>query len=501
MNTGIVLYDYKKNNMLKNYINGEWIQPDTEQNLDVLNPATAEVLAKVPLSSKKDIDSAAQLAHDAFKEWRQVPAGSRIQYLFKLKSLLEDNIEDLAATITRESGKTLAESRGEMRRAIENVEVACGTPILMQGYNSEDIARGIDEIMIRQPVGVAAVIAPFNFPAMIPFWFMPYALACGNTYLVKPSEKVPVTMQKIFALIEEAGFPKGVVNLVNGSKETVDAILDHPLIKAISFVGSTPVAKYVYGRATANGKRAQCSGGAKNPVIILPDADLDMTTKIVADSAFGCAGQRCLAASLAITVGESGDQFAETISETASTLKVGYGLDDGVKMGPVITSQSKSRIEEIISKGESEGTKVLVDGRKKGNQNSNKGNFLRPTVLSNLRREGLIAKTEIFGPVLGLLHVETIDDAIALINNGAYGNMACLFTSSGANARKFRYEANAGNIGVNIGVAAPMAQFPFSGWKDSFFGDLHGQGRDAIEFFTQKKVVVERWPKDWNRQF
>ncbi|MEX2639701.1 MAG: CoA-acylating methylmalonate-semialdehyde dehydrogenase [Balneolales bacterium] len=483
---------------MKNYINGEWVTPDSEHDLDVLNPATGEILAKVPLSSPVDVDTAAQTAQKAFGEWRQVPVGTRIQYLFRLKSLLEDHIDDLAVTITRESGKTLAESKGEVRRAIENVEVACGTPILVQGYNSEDIASGIDEIMIRQPVGVAAVIAPFNFPAMIPFWFMPYALACGNTYIVKPSEKVPLTMQKIFALIDEAGFPKGVVNLVNGSGETVDAILDHPLIRAVSFVGSTPVARYVYGRATANGKRAQCSGGAKNPVIILPDADLEATTKIVADSAFGCAGQRCLAASLAITVGKSRDTFTESISQTAAGLKVGYGLDEGVNMGPVITAESKSRIEGILKKGESEGTHILIDGRRNGNK---KGNFLWPTVLNDLNPESSIAKTEVFGPVLGLMHVNTLDDAIALINNGEYGNMACLFTTSGANARKFRYEAQAGNIGINIGVAAPMAHFPFSGWKDSFFGDLHGQGRDAIQFFTQKKVVVERWPKQWARQF
>ena len=393
------------------------------------------------------------------------------------------------------------ESKGELRRAIENVEVACGIPILMQGTYLEDVARGIDEFMIRQPLGVAAMIAPFNFPAMIPFWFMPYAIACGNTYLVKPSEKAPITMQKIFQLIDQVGLPKGVINLVNGSKETVDAILDHPKIQAVSFVGSTEVAQYVYGWAAGKGKRVQCQGGAKNPVIVLPDADLEMTTRIAADSAFGCAGQRCLAASLAITVGEARHSFTEAIAEAAVNRVVGNGLEPTVQMGPVITPQSRDRIEGLIQKGVDEGATVLVDGRNPKISGLEQGNFVRPTILQNIDPEGGIARTEIFGPVLGLIHVSTIDAAIDLVNRSQWGNMACLFTTSGAAARKFRYEAEAGNIGINIGVAAPMAFFPFSGWKQSFFGDLHGQGRHAIEFFTQTKVVVERWPRDWTRQF
>ena len=387
-----------------------------------------------------------------------------------------------------------------MRRAIENVEVACGIPILIQGYNSEDIARGIDEIMIRQPVGVAAAICPFNFPGMIPFWFMPYALACGNTYIVKPSEKVPLTMVRIFELLEQVGFPKGVVNMVNGSKDAVDAILEHPTIRAISFVGSTPVAKHVYAQAAANGKRAQVQGGAKNPIIVLSDADMDMSTRIVADSAFGNAGQRCLAASLAITVGEA-SEFTEAIAEAAATRVVGSGLDEAVEMGPVITPESKARIQSLIQEGESEGAKLLVDGRDATVDGHENGNFLRPTVLDGVPKDGEIFKTEIFGPVLGLMHVDTIEEAIELVNTGSYGNMASLFTSSGAAARKFRYEAEVGNIGINIGVAAPMAFFPFSGWGDSFFGTLHGQGRDAVDFFTQEKVIVERWPKEWTRKF
>ena len=485
---------------IRNFIDGVWQTSSAEEHLDVTNPATGETLGRVPLSTPGEVDQAAQAAAEAFSEWRRTPAVERVQYLFKLKVLLDENLEQLSRTITLENGKTLGESRGEMRRAIENVEVACGIPILIQGYNSEDIARGIDEIMIRQPVGVAAAICPFNFPGMIPFWFMPYALACGNTYIVKPSEKVPLTMVRIFELLEQVGFPKGVVNMVNGSKDAVDAILEHPTIRAISFVGSTPVAKHVYAQAAANGKRAQVQGGAKNPIIVLSDADMDMSTRIVADSAFGNAGQRCLAASLAITVGQA-SEFTEAIAEAAATRVVGSGLDEAVEMGPVITPESKARIQSLIQEGESEGAKLLVDGRDVTVDGHENGNFLRPTVLDGVPKDGEIFKTEIFGPVLGLMHVDTIEEAIELVNTGSYGNMASLFTSSGAAARKFRYEAEVGNIGINIGVAAPMAFFPFSGWGDSFFGTLHGQGRDAVDFFTQEKVIVERWPKEWTRKF
>jgi malonate-semialdehyde dehydrogenase (acetylating)/methylmalonate-semialdehyde dehydrogenase len=485
----------------RNFIDGEWRESRASESLEVVNPATAEVLGTVPLSPAAEVDRAAQAAAAALPEWRRTPATERVQYLFRLKNLLEEGFEDLARIITMECGKTLEESRGEMRRAIENVEVACGIPSLMQGYNSEDIARGVDETMIRQPVGVAAAIAPFNFPGMIAFWFMPYALACGNTCIVKPSEKVPLTMQKIFYLLERAAFPKGVVNLVNGAKDTAEFILDHPAIRAISMVGSTPAARAVYARAAANGKRAQCQGGAKNPIVVLPDADMEMTTRISADSFFGCAGQRCLAASLAITVGVARREYTEALAGAAFSRRVGYGLDEGVQMGPVITPQSKARVEGLIQKGAEDGAKVLVDGRNLRIPGYEKGNFVGPTVLDDLPPESEIARTEVFGPVVGLIHVETLDDAIALVNSGRYGNMACLFTASGAAARKFRCEAEAGNIGINIGIAAPLAFFPFTGWKDSFFGDLHGQGWDAVEFFTQKKVVVERWPKDWSRRF
>jgi malonate-semialdehyde dehydrogenase (acetylating)/methylmalonate-semialdehyde dehydrogenase len=488
-------------NLLPNYINGKWCPSSATESLHVVNPATVDVLAQVPLSPQDDVDMAATAAAVAFSDWRRIPPPTRVQYLFKLKGLLDENLDELARTITLECGKTLKESKAELRRAIENVEVACGIPMLMQGYNLEDVARGIDEIMIRQPVGVIAIIAPFNFPGMIPFWFLPYAIACGNTCIVKPSEKVPLTMQKVFELLEATGLPKGVVNLVNGAKTVVDAILEHPQIRAISFVGSSPVAQYVYSKGAAHGKRVQCQGGAKNPLIVLPDADMEMTTRIAADSAFGCAGQRCLAASVAVTVGEARHSFTDAIASAAQTRVVGYGLDEGVEMGPVISRDSQTRIEGLIQQGADEGAKVLVDGRKVKISGYEQGNFIRPTILENVNPDSSLSQTEIFGPVLSLMHLDTIEDAIALVNGGQWGNMACLFTTSGAAARQFRYEAEAGNIGINIGVAAPMAFFPFSGWKNSFYGDLHGQGRQAVEFFTQTKVVVERWFKDWSRQF
>lgn len=486
---------------LANYINGAFQPSHASDFLDVRNPATAETLVRVPVTPRAEVDAAAQAALAAWDGWRRTPALERIQYLFKLKNLLEEHYKDIARIITQECGKTLAEAEAEMRRGIENVEVACGIPMLMQGYNNEDIASGIDEHMFRQPVGVVAAITPFNFPGMIPLWFMPYAVACGNCFILKPSEKVPLTSARLAELIDQAGFPKGVFQVVNGAKETVDAILDHPAIRAVSFVGSTAVARYVYSRATANGKRAQCQGGAKNPVIVLPDADMEMTTKIVADASFGCAGQRCLASSIAITVGEARDMFRESIADAAASRTVGYGLDPSVEMGPVITHESRQRIEMLIGKGASEGANVLVDGRAPAIAGYEQGFFVRPTILDNVDPSSEIAKTEIFGPVLSLMHVETIDDAIALVNSGSYGNMACVFTNSGPAARKFRYEARAGNIGINVGVAAPMAFFPFSGWKESFFGDLHAQGRHGVEFYTETKVVVERWPKEWSRKF
>jgi len=486
---------------LPNYINGRWQQATTTEWLDVSNPATGELIAQVPISTDADVTAAVDAAAAAYPEWRRTPPEDRIQPLFKLKQLLEEHIDELGRIITQENGKTLSEAKGELRRAIENVEVACGIAMMMQGYNLEDVARGIDEMMIRQPLGVVAAITPFNFPAMIPFWFLPYAIACGNTFILKPSERVPLTMRRAFELLDQIGLPPGVVNLLNGGKAAVDALLDHPKVRALSFVGSTPVAKYVYARAGANGKRAQCQGGAKNHVIVLPDADMAMATQIIGDSAFGCAGQRCLAVSVAVTVGEAQTSFRDAITNAATSLRVGNGLDEGVQMGPVITPQSKSRVESLIAMGEKQGAKVLLDGRNSKIPKYEAGNFVNPTILDDLPVTSDLADTEIFGPVLSLVHADSLDEALTFLERSPYGNQASLFTSSGSAARRFRYEAPAGNIGINIGVAAPMAYFPFSGWKDSFFGVLHGQGRDAVEFYTEKKVVIERWAKDHSRKF
>jgi len=486
---------------LQNFIDGTWRPSSADVALNVINPASAAVLAEVPLSPAADVRQAVEAAQRAFVQWRRTPVGDRIQPLFKLKALLEQHREELSLCITDECGKTLAESKGEIQRAIENVETACGMPTMMQGTNCEDIATGIDEHMIRQPLGVVAAITPFNFPGMIPFWFLPYAVAAGNCFILKPSERVPITSQKVFGLIQAAGFPAGVVQLVNGGRDTVNAILDHPGIRAISFVGSTATARYIYSRAAANGKRAQCQGGAKNPVVVMPDAEMNMTTRILADSAFGCAGQRCLAVSVAITVGDARHSFTEQIAAAATNRKVGYGAAPGVEMGPVISGESKARIEGLIAKGQQDGARIVVDGRGGKVDGYEDGYFVLPTVLDDVLPHSETARTEIFGPVLSLMHANTIEEAIALVNDRSYGNMACIFTTDGANARRFRYEVNSGNVGVNIGVAAPISTFPFSGWGESFFGDLHAQAHHAVEFYTQTKVVIERWPKDWSRKF
>ena len=485
---------------LLNFANGDWVKPGATSFLEFRNPASGEVLGRVPDSSPADVDAVVRSAAAAFPLWRRTPPEERIQYLFKMKDVLERNFELIARTTTIENGKTINESRGELRRAIENVEVACGIPTLMQGYNLEDVASGIDEIMIRQPLGVVAAITPFNFPTMIPFWFLPYAIACGNTFILKPSEKVPLSSELIFKLMSEIGLPKGVLNLLNGSRAAVDGLLQHPQVKAISFVGSTNVARYIYSEAAKYGKRVQCQGGAKNHAVIAPDADLEMATKIVSDSAFGCAGQRCLAVSVTIAVGDAQKEFTERLVKTASAINVGNGLEESVHMGPVITGESKQRIESLIAVGEKDGGKLLLDGRRHGSS-KNGGNFLGPTLFADVPAASAVATQEVFGPVLNVLRVDTLDQAIDIIAANPYGNAASIFTSSGALARKFRYEAPTGNIGVNIGVAAPMAYFPFSGWKDSFLGVLHGQGRDAVQFYTEQKVVVERWPKDWSRKF
>lgn len=483
---------------IPNFLAGHWRDSQSTERLPFHNPATGEQLGFTPCSNAAEVDEAVAVAHSAFKEWRRVPVGDRIQALLNLKFRLEQEYESLARTITLECGKTLAESRGELRRAIENLEVAAGMPILMQGQFSESIASGIDEFSMRQPLGVCVIISPFNFPGMIPFWFLPYALACGNTVVVKPSERVPLTMQRAFSLLAECGLPPGVANLVNGDRTTAEQLVSHRLVRAVSFVGSSAGARAVYALAASHGKRVQCQGGAKNPVVVLPDADVENSTAVIADSAFGCAGQRCLAASMAVLVGGAQGPFRESLRQAAAQRSTGDGLDPSVQMGPVISPQSQARITGLLDLAQRSGALLTVDGRDSGMK---AGNFIKPTIIENLPLDSDVAHTEIFGPVLSLHSVDSIDDALALVNDGAYGNMACLFTRSGDAARRFRSEAEVGNVGVNVGVAAPMAFFPFSGARESFYGDLHGQGRDAVRFFTQEKVVVERWPSEWSRKF
>jgi malonate-semialdehyde dehydrogenase (acetylating)/methylmalonate-semialdehyde dehydrogenase len=483
---------------IRNFIGGHWAASTSDSGLELANPATGEPLGRTPAGSAEEVDAAVQAAHAAFPAWRATPAVDRVQFLFKLKALLEEHLGELAALMTTENGKTLSESKAELRRGIENVEVACGIPVLMQGYSMEDVAPGIDEIMVRQPLGVAAIITPFNFPVMIPLWFIPYAIATGNTVVLKPSDRVPFSAAWLVELIHQTGLPAGVLNLVNGGKNAVDALLDHPLVRAVSFVGSTPVARYVYARGSTSGKRVQCQGGAKNHVVVLPDADQETTTKIIADSAFGCAGQRCLAVSVTVAVGEAKDWFRDSIASAATGLKVGNGLDPATQMGPVITRASRDRVNSLIGQGADQGAKPIVDGR--GVHDGN-GSFVGPTVLDGLPATSPLMETEIFGPVLSVVHAGSVEEAIAMIERSIYGNASSIFTSSGAAARKFRNAVSTGNVGVNIGVPAPMAYFPFSGWKGSFFGVMHAQGRDAIEFFTDKKVIVERWPREWSRKF
>jgi malonate-semialdehyde dehydrogenase (acetylating)/methylmalonate-semialdehyde dehydrogenase len=477
---------------LQNYINGEWCDSESRDVLDVYNPATGEVIAQVPLSTSEEVKRAIQAAKDAFWEWRETPPLTRARYLFRLKDLLEDNFEGISRVLVEEEGKTLDESRGEVRRMIENVEVAAGIPSLMMGYSLEDIAKDIDCVAERQPLGVFAMIPPFNFPAMIPWWFAPYALATGNTYIIKPSEQVPCTQNRIFEILDEVGFPEGVINLVNGAKEVVDMLLESPDIKGVSFVGSTPVARYIYKKAAENDKRVQCQAGAKNFLVVMPDADLDRTVPSLLTSFFGCAGERCLSGAVLLAVGDIYESLREQFIEAASKLKVGNPLDETVQMGPVISKQHKERVLRYIEEGIEEGAKLVLDGRDIKVEGYN-GYFIGPTIFDEVSHEMVIAKEEIFGPVACIIKVKDLDEAIDIIHANPYGNAACIYTSSGKWAREFKYRVQCGNIGVNIGIAAPMAFFPFGGYKDSFFGDLHGQGRDAINFFTDKKVIISRW--------
>lgn len=479
--------------VLRNYIGGQWAEAKDAELLDVLDPSTGNVIARVPLSGAAVVDAAVTAAARAFPAWRETPAVERAHYLFKLHELMEAHMDDLTRTICIEEGKTWEDARGEVIRAIQNVEVAAGIPSLMMGYGLEDVARGIDEAVVRVPLGVGACITPFNFPLMVPCWFFPYAIACGNTYIVKPSEQVPMSQHLLFELIDQIGLPAGVLNLVNGARETVDALLQHPLVKAISFVGSTAVAKYIYAEATRHGKRAQCQGGAKNFMVVMPDAAMEPTVNAIIGSAFGAAGERCLAGSVVVAVGDIADPLVERVVDEASKLRMGPPTDTSTTLGPLISAPHRERVARYVDQAEAEGATIRLDGRKVSPELS-RGCFFGPTIVDHVRPDATIAREEVFGPVLSVIRVNDFEEALKIVNASAYGNAASIFTSSGYYAREFRHRVDCGNIGINIGVAAPMAFFPFGGMKQSFFGDLHGQGRDVIEFYTEKKVLIERWP-------
>ncbi len=481
--------------MIKNHINGKWIASEAKESLEIHNPATGEVLERCPLGTASELDQAVQAAKEAFKTWRSTPAVDRVQYLFKLKVLLEEHFEELSRLVTTEHGKTLVEARGSVRRGIQMVETACGMPTLMMGEHFEDIAPGIDSKAVNRPMGVFGIIAPFNFPAMVPFWFWPFGVAAGNTIVIKPSERVPLTQVKIFELIEKAGFPKGVVNMVHGGKEVVNAMCTHPDIKGISFVGSTPVAKHVYVTGTSHGKRVQALGGAKNFMVVLPDAQLDKAAATAYESITGCAGERCLAGSVVISVGkETAEKIEELVVKRAKETVIGNGLDSKVTMGPLISQASKDRVKGMIQSALDEGAEILVDGRK--DVDHLPGYFLNTTVIKGIKPHMTIAKEEVFGPVVLLAESDTFDEAIAWLNSSPFGNTTTLFTTSGAAARKFSYEVEPSMIGINIGVPAPMAFFSFGGTKDSFFGDVKAHGKSCVTFFTDTKTTIERWGSD-----
>lgn len=478
---------------IRNFIGGEWVPSSGSDALAIRDPGKGEVLGHTPLSTRGDVDAAVQAAAAAFPGWRSTPAVERVRVLFRFKALLDQHRDELGRMLSREHGKNVAECIGEVQRGIENVEHACGIPTLMMGDTLEDVARGIDCETVRQPLGVFAGITPYNFPVMIPLWFWPYAVATGNTFVLKPSEQDPLTHQKVVELAIQAGLPKGVLNVVHGGREVVESILEHRDIVGVSFVGSSHIARLVYERAGATGKRVQALGGAKNHMIVLPDADLDLTTEAVTSSIFGSAGQRCLAGSQIVGVGDAYGRIRERFLESAAAVKVGYGQEPETFMGPVISAAHRERVEGFIATGESEGATVLLDGRGHTVDGYPEGNWVGPTVLEHVSPAMSVGREEIFGPVAGLTRVDSVEDAIELMHRVDYGNATSIFTTSGRAAREFRYHAGISMIGINIGVAAPMAFFPFGGSRASFYGDLRAQGKDAIQFFTDQRVVISRW--------
>ncbi|MBI3682700.1 MAG: CoA-acylating methylmalonate-semialdehyde dehydrogenase [Acidobacteria bacterium] len=476
---------------LKFFVNGEWVEAHRPLH-PVMNPSTGQVIAQVPYATASDVDRAANAAHRAFLAWREVPVVERVQVLYRYKDLLEKHQDEVARILSTENGKTLEDARGSVRRGIQMVEFACGMPALMMGYSLENVARGIDSQTIRQPVGVCAGITPFNFPAMVPMWMFPFAIACGNSFILKPSEKVPLTPARTAELLAEAGLPAGVYNVLHGDKEAVDALLVHPLVRAISFVGSSPVARHVYETAAVHGKRVQALGGAKNHLVVMSDADMEKSVEAIMGSAFGAAGERCLAGSVLVPVGDAAEPLLALLLDKTSQLRVGPALDKSTEMGPLVTAAHRRRVISYIEKGVQEGAMPLCDGRERMTD-ENEGFYLGPTVFDHVRPDMTIAREEIFGPVLSVVRVKDLDQAIRLVNSSPFGNTTSIFTTNGKSAREYASRVEAGMVGINVGVAAPMAFFPFSGWKNSFFGDLHAHGRDAIEFYTEQKVVMSRW--------
>ena len=476
-------------------VSGKWADAQTDRFADVFNPSTGETIAHVPMCTASDVDRAVQAAQQAFGAWSHMPVVERARIMFRFRDLLEKHSDEIALTVSREHGKTLAESRGSLLRALEMVEFACGLPALMTGEILTDLAPNVDAETLRQPLGVVAGITPFNFPAMVPLWMYPVALTCGNCFILKPSPRVPLSAIRIGELLLEAGIPDGVFSIVHGDKECVDALLKHPLIKAVSFVGSTPVAKYIYQTGTANGKRVQAAGGAKNHIIIMPDAEMETTVAGLKHAAFGCAGERCMAGSLAVPVGDVADELVRNLCDAADRMRVGR-TDAGqdVDMGPVISREHCDRVRGYIDIADSEGAQVVQDGRGVQVADGPRGFFVGPTVIDHVPADSRLAREEIFGPVLSVTRVASLDEAIALGQRCEFGNGATIFTQSGGAAREFKLRFNTGMIGINVGVPAPMAWFPFTGWNTSFFGDLHMQGKEGMLFYTQQRMIMSRWP-------
>jgi malonate-semialdehyde dehydrogenase (acetylating) / methylmalonate-semialdehyde dehydrogenase len=477
-----------------NYIGGEW-QPGTSGSTPVFNPSTGEVIAECPAGGTVEVNAAVEAAHAAFATWRETPAVDRARVFFKYRQLIEQNFDPLCRTISREHGKTHVEARGSLFRGLENVEYACGVPSLLFGDTLANMARNVDCESILQPLGVCVGITPFNFPAMVPLWMFPLAIACGNTFVLKPSEKVPLSAILLGQLLEQAGCPKGVFNIVHGGRACVDALLAHPKVKAVSFVGSTPIAKYIYETGTRHGKRVQANGGAKNYIVIMPDADVPKTVEALSTAAFGCAGERCMAGSTAITVGQAAERLLPSMIAAARAIKIGRTDQTTTQpdTGPVITSQHRDRVMQLVAAGEKEGARVVADGRGAKVPDAPRGFYLGATIVDGVEANMTLAREEVFGPVLNVMRMDDLDQAIAQANASAFGNGAAIFTNSGAAAREFKHRVKAGMIGINVGVPATMAMFPFTGWDDSFYGDLHIQGREAVQFYTQQKVITTRW--------